>query len=223
MLESIASHILRHELVRIALALNAPQPATGKVKADQPHTLLRQHVEKADARVGRGLGVLIRTAGPFRPLKRYVTIAYGIADYQNCALGAAKLEGHMPRRMTEAAMGDDAGTDLLAALERAHVFRDGFKPAGRAHGKAGPCFPDCLYGFRVGPIGVFAAPHHILCLGKDRIVEVVEHPPKVIGMPMGKDNLRDVLGPDPHHTQSIDKLTGGRHESRARATIKEDG
>ena len=111
--------------------------------------------------------------------------------------------------------------DLLAIRHRRDPLFHQLEPPRRAHRETRPRLADRRHRLRVAPIVPLGIPHQMRRLRKHRLVEIVEHPPEVIGMAMGKDHMGHILRRHADHIERLDQFPGAFHERRPRAAVKE--
>lgn len=193
----------------------------GQVKPQQGNTIGGKLVHQSHSCTSPQIGVVIGAAWPVRALEGDVIVADGIAAHHHRAVVLADLERHMPGRMARGRMGHHARQDFLAAVEKADLLFDQRQTPRRAHGKGCAGLADAVHRVGIGPIVPLVTRHHQPGLGKDRLVEIIQHPPQMIGMSMGEHHMGDVLGRQPFGRKTVQQPPGGWHEARPRTRVEQ--
>jgi hypothetical protein len=117
--------------------------------------------------------------------------------------------------------GRDAGGDLGPILEGFQHSVDGLDPPAGARGETRARLADGVDRVGVHPVVPLGPAHLVGGIEEQRLVEIVQNAPEVIGMPMGEDHVRDVVGRQPLGIERVQKATRrwpGRHGPRRSRT-----
>ena len=212
----------RPEAKAFAVPLDRARPAFGEMEADHGAAALHQLGQKGDAGCGGALGLLVVAADPFGAAQGDVMVGDRIAQDHHRPFGRRHVEGHVARRVAGREAGEDAWRDRVAVLDQRDAVQC-LQPARRADGEGLPRLADRLHGGGIGPVGMLRSADHVLGLGEVRIVEVVQHAPQMVGVRVGEDHVRHVLGRDAESVQSVGQLADRWLEGGTPARIEQDG
>ena len=125
----------------------------------------------------------------------------------------------MAGRVSKRGAGRNARQDFFTIVEKCDVFLDQRKASPRTNCKSRARFADRVDRLGIDPIIPLGLADHIGRVWKCGIFKIIQQPPKVIRVGMGKHHVRDIIRINVNGRQSILKPSGTRHKFGARTHI----
>jgi hypothetical protein len=192
------------------------------VEADGQHLVRRELIEQARPRHGPHLGVLVRARWPLGPRHGDMVVADGVADHHHRRVAGGYREGHVPGRVPRRRDRRYAGGDLGPVLEGFKHSVDDLDPPDGARREARARLADGVHRVGVHPVIPLGPAHPVGGIEEERLIEIIENAPEVIGVPMGEDHVRDVVWRQPLGIERIQKTPGAGLEGMSRAAVEQD-